>query len=348
MATYRGAALVGETIASLRHQRLTDFELVVVDDASGDATPATVRDAAAGLDLNLIVAERNGGPVVARNRAVAAARGRYIAALDQDDLCHPDRFARQVALLDGSPKTVLVASAADVLLPDGRTRPSHHVAHTTPGLLRWLLGIGNPLVWSSVMLRGDAARLLQPFSRDHVRFAEDFDLYRRLLPLGEVARIDDPLLTYRCHPGGVSKRFEQQMLASTREVLRDGHAALLGEDASEAAWLIADHLMHGEPVADAARLARLGAVLTLLLDDFVARERPSDADLTLIAAETRRQWLRVVRAAVRSGTVRLIDARTVSAAFGTPASGRDLRLSSWIGRVRAARRRLRRDHTLAA
>jgi glycosyltransferase involved in cell wall biosynthesis len=98
MPVYNGAALLPATLDSLAAQSFTDFEVIVVDDCSTDATRACV----AGWSdprVRLVAMPVNGGPVLARNAGVAAARGRYIAALDADDLCRPDRFARQVAYL---------------------------------------------------------------------------------------------------------------------------------------------------------------------------------------------------------------------------------------------------------
>src|SRR6186713_2063521 len=100
MPTHNAAAFVTASIESLLAQTFTDFELIVVDDGSTDAT----LDVLAAIDdprLTVIASPDNQGPVHARNRAFAAARGRYIAALDADDLCHPERLARQVAYLDG-------------------------------------------------------------------------------------------------------------------------------------------------------------------------------------------------------------------------------------------------------
>ena len=75
IAAYNGAAIIEETLASLQAQTFTDFEVIVVDDGSTDATREVV---AAWPDprVRLIAMERNGGPVIARNRGVAAARGR--------------------------------------------------------------------------------------------------------------------------------------------------------------------------------------------------------------------------------------------------------------------------------
>ena len=64
----------------------------------------------------------------------------------------------------------MVASATEVL-EGARLLPSPHVAHTTPALLRWLIRIENPFVWSSVMIRADAARRLEPFTRPDILYA---------------------------------------------------------------------------------------------------------------------------------------------------------------------------------
>src|SRR3546814_3027377 len=104
MAAYNGAALLPETLASLQAQTFGDFELIVVDDRSPDDTLALLHGWS-DHRIHVIAAAENQGPVKARNRAFAQARGRYIAALDQDDICLPDRFARQVAYLDANPRS---------------------------------------------------------------------------------------------------------------------------------------------------------------------------------------------------------------------------------------------------
>src|SRR3546814_6456170 len=94
MAAYNGAALLPETLASLQAQTFGDFELIVVDDRSPDDTLALLHGWS-DHRIHVIAAAENQGPVKARNRAFAQARGRYIAAPDQDDICLPDRFARR-------------------------------------------------------------------------------------------------------------------------------------------------------------------------------------------------------------------------------------------------------------
>lgn len=336
---YNGTAFIGETLASLAAQTLTDWEAIVVDDRSTDATRDLVRGWS-DRRVRLVEQSENGGPVRARNRGVAAARGRYIAGLDQDDLCRPERLALQVAYLEAHPDVVLVGAQAEQLR-DGRVSPMHYAALTTPDLIAWLSWIENPIVWSTVMLRGETARALDPFTRPEAVYAEDFDLYHRIAPHGRIARIDRPLLVYRQHAGGVSKRFVDTMQRAATQVLAERHAALLGDvEAAELARLLVIHNMGGAPVPDRASLLRLGRGIATLQHAFLERERPDRESARLIRWETARRWARIGRAGLRSGSVGLADvvaARPPHLGLGY-AGVETLLWSGAIGAVRRLRR----------
>ncbi|OYY89428.1 MAG: glycosyl transferase family 2 [Sphingomonas sp. 28-66-16] len=339
MAAYNGAALIGETIASLQGQRFADFECLIVDDCSTDAT----REIVGAIDdprFRLIVSARNQGPVHARNRAFAEARGRYIAGLDQDDLCHPDRFAQQVAWMEANPDTVVLGTAAS-LFDGASSRAPTLPSVTTPMLVEWMLCILNPLVWSSVMIRGDIARGLDPFTRPELLYAEDFDLYHRLAPHGRIARLDAELLRYRTHSGGASQRFTETMQASAARVLAERHAGLFGPAAPDRAILIVRHVMNRSAIPDRATLALLGETLMALQTDFIDRFAPGPEDLRLIRWETARLWSRIGRAGLRSGNLALGDAVAVRPDhLGLGYAGiNELVLSRLIGSARSARRR---------
>lgn len=332
---YNGAALIGETLASLTTQTLTDWEAIVVDDCSTDNTREVV---AAFPDprVRLVLNERNSGPVRTRNRAAAEARGRYIAALDQDDLCQPERFARQVALLDAYPGIALLGTAANFLC-EGVVGPSTYAPVTTPALLAWLTRIENPIVWSTVMVRAEVARILDPFTRPEILYAEDFDLYHRVQPLGQIARIDEPLLLYRQHAGGASKRFTDTMRASATRVLAEAHEPLFGGRAGEIARLLVLHNMGGEPVLDRATLAVLGEAIGAIQAHFLAEQPVEPEDRKLIRWETAQRWGRIGRTALRSGALGIADILAVRPEhMGLGYAGLDALL--WSGAIGGARR----------
>lgn len=333
MPAYNGAALIAETLDNLRAQTMADFEVLVVDDCSTDDTRALL----AGWPdprVRLIALDVNGGPVRARNRGAAEARGRYLAGIDQDDLSRPERFARQIAYLEAHPDTVLVATAADQLI-DGAIRPMNYPVTTTPTLIAWLSWIENPLVWSSVMIRADAARRLDPFTRPNILYAEDFDLYHRLQRLGPIARLDTPLTIYRQHAGGVSKRFADTMAASATRVLADVHDLRLGDQTPAAAAALVAHNMARAPVRDIATLRLIGSTLVELEAAFLAEHRPDRFDRMLIAAETEKRWTAIRRTALRAGTLG-IDAVTAAGQPTLEPSGTNSLL--WSGLIGSARR----------
>jgi glycosyltransferase involved in cell wall biosynthesis len=337
MATYNGAALLPETLAGLQAQTFADWELVAVDDGSRDDTVAVLRGWS-DPRIRVIESAVNGGPVVARNRAFAAARGRYIAGLDQDDLCLPDRFARQVAWLDAHPETVLVSTATDCLV-EGRVRPGQWVRPLTPGLIDWLMLVQNPLVWSSVLFRAEAARRLDPFERPECRYVEDFDLYHRLRAFGRIDQIDTVLTRYRQHAGGASQVFNGTMTAHAEALLRERHQALLGEGAPDIAGLLVRYVMAKTPIGDRALLRRLFEGIAVLRAHF-GQQGHDAATLARVDREISRLWWRLCRTAVRSGRLKLrhvLAARPAAAAVGD-VQPVDLAASGLIGAVRARRR----------
>lgn len=308
MAAYNGAALIGETLQSLWAQSFGDFEVIVVDDCSTDDTRAVLA-ACPDRRLRVIAADANGGPVRSRNRAAAAARGRYLAGLDQDDICLPDRLARQVAYLDAHPGIALVGADAGIL-EAGQISPSSKAAVTTPRLIDWLLLIENPLVWSTVMVRRDALPAGE-FTRPDYLYAEDFDLYHRLARTAGIARIDHMLLYYRRHGGGASQRYAETMLANATRVLAERYAAEGVAEPAATARLVVTHLMQGQPVPDRATLEAVGTLLATLQAHFLASRVTDGEDLRLIRWETALAWGRVVRTALKAGTIGLAAAVSV-------------------------------------
>lgn len=302
LTTHNGGALLAESLDSILAQRSCGFELVVVDDASTDATPALLAGyAARDPRLRVLRPDRNLGVVGARNHGFAACRGAYVAMLDHDDLSHPDRLATQAAYLDATPAVVLVGSEV-LLLEAGRSRVTDHRAAASPLLLRWMLQVDNPLTWSSVMLRADAVRRLGGFLRPETEFADDFDLYHRLLAVGEVARLEAVLTTYRWHATNTSHREGGVLFDRAVRVLAAAYAPWLDPgEATGAATLVVRHLSDRQPVPDATTLARLGGWLERLLADFCARHALAPAERALVATHAAGLWWRVVRSAMRAG-----------------------------------------------
>lgn len=99
-AAYNAETFIAETIASVQAQSFDDWEMLVADDASSDRTADLVAAIAAeDHRIHLLHLDQNGGVARARNTCLEAARGRYIAFLDSDDLWLPRKLERQIAFM---------------------------------------------------------------------------------------------------------------------------------------------------------------------------------------------------------------------------------------------------------
>jgi len=111
MPAYRTADRIEAALGSLVAQTYRNLEILVVDDASDDGT-ADVARAVAARDprVRVLVMAHNGGPYVARNRALAEARGDFVTVQDSDDCAHPEKIARQAAPLAADARLLLTTS----------------------------------------------------------------------------------------------------------------------------------------------------------------------------------------------------------------------------------------------
>lgn len=103
LPVYNRQDLVRRAIDSVLAQTMTDFELLVIDDCSTDATAAVVEEYCSDPRVRLQCNTTNLGPAGARNRGIELARGRYIAFQDSDDRWFPEKLARQIEMLDRNP-----------------------------------------------------------------------------------------------------------------------------------------------------------------------------------------------------------------------------------------------------
>ena len=100
MSSYNTAEYISESIASVRKQTYTDWELIIVDDCSADNTDEIVKPFLYDKRIKYIKNETNSGAAISRNRALREAKGKWIAFLDSDDLWHPEKLEKQIRFME--------------------------------------------------------------------------------------------------------------------------------------------------------------------------------------------------------------------------------------------------------
>lgn len=217
MPVYNAAPYLAEAIESVLGQSFEDFEFLIHDDGSTDGSWAILKDYARRDPRIRISQADNAGIARVLNRMSEQARGAYLARMDADDICVPERFARQLEVLEAAPELALVSS--DCLVIDEAGRPIHYVevplSHKEIDNLhmRGHCAIRHP----TVMMRRTA--LMQAGGYDPaIRYAEDLDLWLRMAEHGELSNLPEVLLQYRIHDGSVSSTHRDTQTRETREI----------------------------------------------------------------------------------------------------------------------------------
>ena len=227
MTAYNSASYIEAALRSLMAQTLSDIEIIVVDDASTDATPEILaRLAPEEPRLRVLTQERNLGPGMGRNRALEAARAPYVAVLDSDDLAPLERLERQKAWLDAHPGTVLVAGSVRLIDAEGRHIRTRLRSRDAVAL-RWMARFNMPIVHPSAMFRRQVPDC-PPLAYDAtLRVAQDYDLVARALDLGDVVALPDILVHYRVHGTSLTgTRWRDQQKVASAIALRRQKADL--------------------------------------------------------------------------------------------------------------------------
>ena len=204
MPAYNAEPYIAEAIESILAQTLEDFEFIVVDDGSTDATAEiAARYAERDSRIVLLRNERNLNLPASINRGICSARGRYVARMDADDWSYPQRLERQVALMEANPVVVISGGAMEICGPS-LTPIDRREYNLTDVTVRARIFRYSPFSHPAVIFRTEAARAVGGYD-DGLFAAEDYDFYFRIGRHGEFANLPGVVLKLRTHPRSLSR-----------------------------------------------------------------------------------------------------------------------------------------------
>ncbi|MEM8598300.1 MAG: glycosyltransferase [Bacteroidota bacterium] len=227
MSVYNGERYLRQAVDSILAQSFRDFELLCIDDGSADATPEILAAYAARDARVRVLSQENRGLIASLNRGVSEARGGLIARMDDDDVSHPERFERMVAVFEREPETVLVSCNLQIMDTEGQSGSVYDSARDAD-LAGWFLLFYNYVGGhSQVMYRRAAALDAGAYAADD-RHAEDYGLWCRLTQRGAVRLLPEALQRYRYHAGSVSRQHRGEQMHYTAVVARHHMERTLG------------------------------------------------------------------------------------------------------------------------
>lgn len=219
LPVYNGDEHLPEALDSILSQTHRDFELIAVDDGSTDGS-GDLLAAYASRDSRVRVwpHRTNAGITASLNDGCRQATGEFVAIANQDDICLPDRLAKQVAYLAAHPEIGAVGAATRIVDQHGTALRLKEYP-TDPALASWLMHFFNSLLHPVTMFRRQVLEAVGFYPVGYGGGTEDYALCTRLTRVTRIANLPDVLLHYRVHASNVTKtRWLQQESEADRIV----------------------------------------------------------------------------------------------------------------------------------
>ena len=198
MSVYNGEDYLAEAIDSVLNQTFGDFELIVINDCSTDST-SEILDKYSKLDSRVKVHtnEENLRLPSSLNKAISYAQGKYIARMDADDICLPERLERQYKFMEENPHIAL-SSCRFMTLKNGVITSGGCGGRSDNNSVKALLLVTNPILHPGIIAKADVIRSLG-YDKNFT-CTEDMELWTRFVMAGHNVEImPEYLMLYRLH-----------------------------------------------------------------------------------------------------------------------------------------------------
>ncbi|WP_129673305.1 glycosyltransferase [Candidatus Chloroploca sp. Khr17] len=289
-SVHNGERFLAAAIESILAQHFTNFEYLLLDDASTDGSAEIIARYAA-VDTRIFPLHKpfSINHSHALNAALPHARGEFVAILDADDLAHPERLARQVTFLTSHPDVGVVGAQVNQIDDDGRICKAMTFP-TSWGLARWAILFGTPVLHSAAMMRRALLDEIGGYSVQW-KYANDYSLWATLINRTRIRNLAETLVSYRRHA---------QQTSSTTATPQQGEVWLLiYRMLAERLGLrpplndigLLYHGVRGMQLDDAATLLRVADLLMTIRERYLAVEEPDPATAEAITAECARRLL---------------------------------------------------------
>ena len=215
---YNGEKYIGETIESIIQQTFTDWEYIIIDNASTDASPKIIEDyAKQDARIRFYRNDNNIGVAENLNQCFDLTHGKYIARTDADDLSYPSRLEKQFQYMEAHPRIALLGCNMDIW---NRGVIEHNTDNTAmlnnSSEMRFVLPFTNIIGASTFFIRNDVIKNYNIRYSPYI-YAEDFSLLLDILKFGEICSLDEPLVLYRMHQGQVTQTVGVTVMAQERK-----------------------------------------------------------------------------------------------------------------------------------
>lgn len=213
--TYNCAKFLLECIGSILRQQYTDYEILIIDDASTDHT-AKLIESINSSKIRYYKNSKNLGIVKALNIGIDLARGKYIARMDADDMMLGNRLQDQTKFLENNAEYGMVGGNYQVIDNHGIFKQNVQLSRSH-NFLKLGLIFRNQFAHSAITMR---AHILKELKYDaNYQYCEDHDLWLRFAEVSKVTNLPSVYLNYRWHEANSCNKNQQELKKSVLALL---------------------------------------------------------------------------------------------------------------------------------
>lgn len=204
MSCYNSELYIEQSVFSVISQNYCNWELIVVDDCSTDAT-LSILHMLASIDARISIygLPCNQGPAFARNFAASHAQGDWLAILDSDDIFLPNKLHDQNHLIINSTDELVLVASDSIRFDSTSAYKSVSYPHSSYQLKSSLFNMSKFPPHSSIAIRTSTFLQLGGYNVSFEQ-AEDYELFLRISSAGVFSSVMKPLIKYRVHPTSLS------------------------------------------------------------------------------------------------------------------------------------------------
>lgn len=232
MSVYNGETYLEEAIESVRNQTFKNWELIVINDCSNDSTAKILEDLASKDErIKVHTNEVNLRLPKSLNKAISLSSGKYIARMDADDICLPDRFEKQYKFMEEN-KDVALSSCRFMTVKNGVYMSGGAGGRCDNEAVRALLLIGNPILHPGVIAKAD---IIKQFNYDTtLTCTEDLELWTRMaMDNQKIEILPECLMIYRLHDKQITSTTLERQHVEVLKIQQKFYGTLLEEMTEE-------------------------------------------------------------------------------------------------------------------
>ncbi len=214
MPVHNGELYLEEAIQSILDQSYTNFEFIIIDDASTDRSLEIIKSYS-DPRIQILINRNNLGHHKSRNNGLHVAKGKYIAVMDADDIAYPNRLERQVLYMEQNINVGIAGSCARFV-----GSPTNEFYETNSEILKVSLLLNCFMCHPSIMMRSEMLKMYNLFYDESLWYSGDYNLQIRAVKYFMVVNMNEILMQYRWSPNQMSASYPKYWTELVRNRLQ--------------------------------------------------------------------------------------------------------------------------------